>query len=104
MNSLSISAPLPHYDKEYAKALQEYLHSRSRPRHVSPMRCVKWRLVKKWFNRYEKNSYCGAIVFFHHADGSSIPCQITNVKIEKAGKHRLNYIISTEPATICDLF
>lgn len=104
MKPLSISAPLPHYDKEYAKALLEYLHQRSRPRHISPMRRVKWRLVKKWFNRYEKDSYCGAIAFFYHADGSSIPCQITNVKIEKAGKHRLNYIISAEPAFLCDLF
>lgn len=104
MNSLSISAPLPHYDEEYVKALQEYLHPRCRPRHISPMRRVKWRLVKKWFNRYEKDSYCGAIVFFCHADGSKIPCQITNVKIEKAGKHLFNYSFSCVPVSCCDLF
>lgn len=26
MNSLSISTPLPHYDEEYTKALQDYQH------------------------------------------------------------------------------
>lgn len=41
MNSQSISAPLPHYDEEYAKALQEYLHPRSRPRHISPANGAK---------------------------------------------------------------
>lgn len=66
--STSFSAPLQHYDKEYAWALKEYLHQRSRPRQISPRRRVKWRLVKKWFNRYEKQKYIGATVFFVHAD------------------------------------
>lgn len=104
MNSLSISAPLPHYDEEYAKALQEYLNPRSRPRHISPKRRVKWRLLKKWFNRYEKQNYIGATVFFVHADGTRIPCAITNVQIEKAGKHRINYCITSVPVTLCDIF
>lgn len=35
---------------------------------------------------------------------TQIPCAITNVQIEKAGKHRINYCISAEPVTICDIF
>lgn len=99
MNSLSISASLPHYYKEYAKALQEYLHPRSRPRHISPIRRVKWRLVKKWFNRYEKHRIIGMEVRAQYRFGLSAPCMITDVKIRKAGKHRLTYDIIAEPIT-----
>lgn len=91
-------------DESMLKEYREWIHPMCRPRRISPKKRVKWRLVKKWFNRYEKDCYCGAIVFFYHADGSNIPCQITNIKIEKAGKHRLNYIISAVPVTLCDLF
>ena len=88
-------------DKEQINSFRSYFHSLSRPRHISPMKRVKWRLVKKWFNRFEKERILGVIVFAQASDGSSIPCMITDVKIEKGGRHLMNYNIAAIPITQC---
>lgn len=84
-------------DKKQTKQFQNWLHPLCRPRRISPKKRVKWRLVNKWFNRYEKHIIIGMVVRVQYRVGLSAPCLITDVKIRKAGKHRLTYDISVEP-------
>lgn len=88
-------------DKKQAKQFQNWLHPLHRPRHISPKRRVKWRLVKKWFNRYEKPDLLGRTILIQYRTGLSGLSELTDVKIEKAGKHRRTYCISCKPITDC---
>jgi hypothetical protein len=96
--SFSTSASLK-MDKKQAKQFQNWLHPLCRPRHISPKKRVKWRLVKKWFNRYERPIIIGMVVRAQYRVSLSAPCLITDVKIRKAGRHRLTYDISAESIT-----
>ncbi|MFG6324252.1 MAG: hypothetical protein K1W41_23490 [Lachnospiraceae bacterium] len=72
----------------------------SRPAHIPTSRRVKWRLVKKWFNRYEKQTLIGRTAIAVSKTGAQIPMRITAVKIEKAGGHRRNISIEAKPIKI----
>lgn len=96
--SFSTTASLK-MDKKQAKQFQNRLHPLCRPRRISPKKRVKWRLVKKWFNRYERPRLIGMVVRVQYRIGLSAPCLITDVKIRKAGKHRLTYDMTAEPIT-----
>ncbi len=41
-------------DKREVRKLSQMFNPQTRPAHIPTSRRVKWRLVKKWFNRYEK--------------------------------------------------
>jgi len=57
-------------------------------------------LVKKWFNRYEKQTLIGRTAIAVSKTGAQIPMRITAVKIEKAGGHRRNISIEAKPIKI----
>lgn len=95
---MSLSASLK-MDKKQTKQFQNWIHPLCPPRRISPKKRVKWRLVKKWFNRYEKPRIIGMVVRAQYRVGLSAPCLITDVKIRKAEKHRLTYDIIAEPIT-----
>lgn len=68
-----------------------------RPARIPATRRAKWRLVKKWFNRYEKQTLIGRTVIVATKGGKQIATRITNVKIEKAGGYRRNYLFTSRP-------
>ena len=83
------------------KKFRQMVGSRRRPKQVPPKKRVKWRLVSKWFNRYEKRSMIGYTIMIDSAFGEDkILSMIIDVKIKKAGGHRRKFIIKSRPRTI----
>ena len=59
---------------------------------------VAWRLIKKWFNRYEKKHLIGGTVRAVSRDGQSALCaRITGVRLLKGGGHRKSLEFNTKP-------
>lgn len=85
-------------DESMIKGYREWIHPLCRPRRISPKKRVKWRLVKKWFNRFEKSRYNG-IVLRVQAVGGEVFCMITEVKIKKGGKRNIDYCMTAAPIT-----
>ena len=84
--------------KKDAKQFNQLIHPQTRPSHISPMRKVKWRLVKKWFNRYEKPQLLNRIITATSKDGKTrIEAQVIDVKVNKDGDHRKVYEIISKP-------
>lgn len=94
---LSCSAKLV-MSKKQARELRRMLNPLTRPTQVSPRKKVAWRLVRKWFNRYEKPTLIGRDVVAVSKDGKTqIPMRIKNVRISKAGSHKRSYEFETVP-------
>lgn len=87
-------------DKREVRKLSQMFNPQTRPAHIPTSRRVKWRLVKKWFNRYEKQTLIGRTAIAVSKTGAQIPMRITAVKIEKAGGHRRNISIEAKPIKI----
>lgn len=84
--------------KKDAKQFHQLVHPQTRPSHISPMRKVKWRLVKKWFNLYEKQQLLNRIITATSRDGKTrIEAQVIDVKVHKDGGHRKVYEIISKP-------
>lgn len=83
-------------DKKQAKAIKSLFFQLNRPRHIHPRKNVKWRLLKKWFNRYQKARYIGAYEIIEKFEGGCIRKKITDIKIVKDGKHQFRYRVSFE--------
>lgn len=83
--------------RKQRKALREMFHPLTRPAHITPSRKVKWRLVKKWFNRYEKPRLIGSRMMAQAPDGYRLPIEIADVRISKAGGHRRNISFTAKP-------
>ena len=59
---------------------------------------MKWRIVKKKFNR-EKQKAIGHLVCATFKDGSQVWSKIKDIKISPAGGNKAKYDLKTEP---CD--
>lgn len=77
--------------------MRRILNPLTRPAHISPKKKVKWRLIKKWFNRYGKAVCLKQMIMATTKDGRAFYCKITSVKINKAGGHRQDYSFDLEP-------
>lgn len=76
-----------------SKALRKLLYPITKPENLKyPNKHRKWRIQKKWFNRYEKQTLIGRTVLIDY----SIPITITDVKIEKAGNRKRTYNITAK--------
>lgn len=86
--------------KKQARELRQILNPLTRPAHISPKKKVLWRLIKKWFNRYEKPIWLKRTVMAVSKDGKTrIQAQITSVKIHKAGGRNRDYSFTATPVT-----
>lgn len=84
-------------NKKEARKLYRLFHPLTRPAQVSPRKKVAWRLVRKWFNRYEKPTLIGRSVVAAAKDGTQLPMHIINVRISKAGGHKRSYNFEAVP-------
>lgn len=85
-------------NKRTSKNLRNALKPSTRPIQVSPRKKVAWRLIRKWFNRYEKPSLIGMHIIATSQDGMAhISGCITNVRILKGGGHTRAYDIQAKP-------
>lgn len=96
---LSCSCTLSMNKKE-AQKLRPLFNPLSRPAQVSPRKRVKWRLVKKWFNRYEKQRFVGLLVKAVAHSGHILIMEITDVKILKAGGSKKDYYYTAKPISV----
>ncbi len=79
-------------NKKEARKLYQLFYPLTRPAQVSPRKKVTWRLVRKWFNRYEKPTVIGREIIAVSKDGKTqLKARITNVRISKAGGHKRSY-------------
>ena len=81
--------------KREARKLYQLFYPLTRPAQISPRKKVAWRLVRKWFNRYEKPTLIGRSVVAVAKDDTQLPMRITNVRISKAGGHKRSYNFET---------
>ena len=95
--SISFNASV---NKKDARKLGLLLNPLTRPAHISPKRKVSWRLVKKWFNRYEKPEWLKRSFVAVGKDGTKINVQITHVRIIKEGNHKRSYIFECKPLNV----
>lgn len=84
-------------NKKETRKLYRLLFPLTRPAQVSPRKKVAWRLVRKWFNRYEKPNAIGKIVVIGQHDGQQTRARITDVRIVKASGHLKSYEYSLTP-------
>lgn len=78
--SFSMSATIS-MTKSQRKRLRELC--RTRPDLKHPTRKRSFRLIRKWFNRYQKPKLIGTTIQAETANGEHIPMIITNVTISK---------------------
>lgn len=76
----SMSCEIP-MTQDMRKHLQEM--NRTQPNLKHPRRKRAWRLVRKWFNRYQKPRIIGLMIAAQTKDGEMIPMKIRDVKIRK---------------------
>lgn len=84
-------------DGKKARKLHRLFNPLTRPAQVSPRKKVAWRLVKKWFNRYEKPTLIGREMVAVSKTGERITMRVTNVHIVKAGGHKKAYNFNAKP-------
>ena len=86
--------------KKQAREMRQILNPLRRPAHISPKKKVSWRLIKKWFNRYEKPIWLIRTVMAVSKDGKTrVQAKITSVKIHKAGGRKRDYSFTATPVT-----
>lgn len=84
--------------RQQKKELRKLLIPPTRPERVGARKKVAWRLIKKWFNRYEKKHLIGGTVRAVSRDGQSALCaRITGVRLLKGGGHRKSLEFNTKP-------
>lgn len=84
-------------DKKEARKLYRLFNPLTRPAQVSPRKKVAWRLVSKWFNRYEKPTLIGREMVVVAKTGEQITMRVTDVQIVKAGGHKKAYNFNAKP-------
>lgn len=97
ISSINFNATL---SKKEARKWRTILNPLTRPAYISPKKKVSWRLVKKWFNRYEKPEWLKRSFVAVGKDGTKINVQITHVRITKSGNHKHSYIFECKPITL----
>lgn len=93
-NSLSFAVKI---DKKQSRRLRRLFYPLTRPAQVPPKKKVARRLIKKWFNRCEKESYIGREIIITSKAGEEYRGKITDAKIIKDGGHRRNYDFKITP-------
>lgn len=84
--------------KKQMREMRQIFYPLTRPAHISPKKKVSWRLIKKWFNRYEKPVWLKRTVMAVSKDGKTrIQAKITSVKIHKAGGRKRDYSFTATP-------
>ena len=78
--SFSFSAKM---SKKQARELRLLVSPLNRPAQVSPRRKVAWRLVRKWFNRYEKPRMIGSTIGLNGLLGQLYT--VTDARITRGG-------------------
>jgi hypothetical protein len=73
---------------ENLKKARRFLWTQDRPYRCRNKNHPKWRLTKKWFNRYRKQSYLGRIIGVND-DGNLF--YTTDVRLRKTGRHGWAY-------------
>lgn len=87
--------------KKTLKKFHELVYPRTRPKQVHPKKRVKWRLVSKWFNRYEKLHFIGQFIKAEEVNGGDyLMSTIRDIRIKKAGGHRRTFLIDSIPTTL----
>lgn len=95
---LSYSCSLPAMSKKQWREWRRLVNPLTRPAHISPKKKVSWRLIKKWFNRYEKPLWLTRTVTAVSKDGKTqVRARVTGVKISKDGGHRRTYTLDAKP-------
>lgn len=85
-------------NKKQARKMRQIFNPLTRPAHISPKKKVSLRLIKKWFNRYEKPIWLKHTVMAVSKDGKTrIQARITSVKIHKAGGRKRDYSFTATP-------
>lgn len=79
--TISFSAEIP-ITKEMRKEYNNF--TRTQPDLKYPKRKRAWRLVRKWFNRYQKPRLIGMTMMAETIEWTNIPMTITDVKISKS--------------------
>ena len=81
-------------DKKTRKSMLELV--RTRPDQAKVGKKHKWRLINKWFNRYQKPRIIGRISQISTVSGF-IKAKIVDVKICKDGRHKVAYSYELKP-------
>lgn len=82
-NSFSVSTTMPN---KSIRSLFKALNPPTKPENLKyPNKKRKWRIRKKWFNRYEKKAWIGRHMVAVDKAGNKINMEITSVKLKKEG-------------------
>ena len=72
--------------KKSVRNLFKALMPQTKPDNLKyPNKKRKWRIRKKWFNRYEKQTWIGRRMVAVDKAGNKINMEITSVKLNKKG-------------------
>lgn len=73
------------------KGFWKYIKPQIKPYNLKyPNKKRKWRIQKKWFNRYEKYHFLGNRICVERIDGMPFYAEITEVKLMKGGCNKRN--------------
>lgn len=73
------------------KGFWKYIKPQVKPYNLKyPNKKRKWRIQKKWFNRYEKYHFLGNRICLERIDSMPIYAEITEVKLTKGGGNKRN--------------
>lgn len=102
MNALTYSVAV---SRKAARDFRRMVKPQTKPDNLKyPNRKRAWRVVKKWFNRYERPAIRSGIyhVQIHTKDGQVIPGIITDVRIAKSvfGSKKQDRSYTIKPLTI----
>lgn len=76
------------------KSVWDFLFWQDRPSNLKyPNKNRKWRVKKKWFNRYEKPRLIGCVLQATNIESKQhlIGNAVVDVKLRKAGRHETRY-------------
>ena len=90
--SFSFSAKM---SKKQAREFRRLVSPLNRPAQVSPRRKVAWRLVRKWFNRYEKPRMIGSTIGLNGLLGQLYT--VTEAHITRGGGRTRNIKLNLTP-------
>lgn len=83
--------------KKEAKALRRLIQPKVRPDNLKyPRKHRKWRVAKKWFNRYEKHLIIGMRLIVGDKTGAKYNAVVTGVRMAKGG-HTRNFDFTAKP-------
>lgn len=102
MNTLTYSAALKFDSRKAAREFRRMVEPQTKPYNLKhPKRKRAWRIIKKWFNRYERPEIQRnhRTVIMRSQNGDTINGIITDVRISKStlGGHRQDRSYTVKP-------